>query len=207
MLAQSVAGAGQQTAELKAAVELGMRLIRKMAAGNVSTRSETSVIEALEIAVRRLMEMQAEGGTVRSADSGVEVDDADRGGEGPGEGDVAKTGYERFREWASLWPAAGREGAGEEMGTGRGGGKATATTGGFCFAELMTAPSSSLPFAGDGAAPADRMGAVHGAEHSPESARWLSMVDTGGMGVGVDDLGLFGGFPEFGALDGWPGLG
>lgn len=209
MLAQSVAANGTQTAELRAAIELGMRLIRKMAAGNVSTRSETSVIEALETAVRRLVEMQllqlqqqAEGAhgadTSRSGDSAVDLE-LDDGVEGRAEGDAAKTGYERFREWASLWPAAGGE-AGEELGRSHG-----RVTPGFAFAELTAAPSS-LAGAGRAAPPLQRAGAAT-EEHSPESARWLSTVDTGEMGLGMDDLGLFGGFPEFGALDGWPGLG
>ncbi|PSR82414.1 fungal-specific transcription factor domain-domain-containing protein, partial [Coniella lustricola] len=59
MLAQSVNSGPQSEAhELKDAIDSGMVLIRGMAAGNVSTQSETSVIEALEIAVRRLHEMQ-----------------------------------------------------------------------------------------------------------------------------------------------------
>ncbi|POS72316.1 hypothetical protein DHEL01_v209287, partial [Diaporthe helianthi] len=60
MLAQSVVlGPATPQPRLKAAVEMGMRLIRRMAAGNnVSTQSEASIIEALEIAVRRLHAMQ-----------------------------------------------------------------------------------------------------------------------------------------------------
>lgn len=212
MLAQSVNG--PQTAELKAAIELGMQLIRRMAAGNVSTQSETSVIEALEIAVRRLMEMQA---AEQHGDGGA-------GGRGPGEAavrtghrrrgdvDASKTGYERFREWASLWPSSssGGEPSGQAEGGSRGGlgghGRSTPALG---FAELKTTPASAM---GGGAGMSQPAGATHEhaeAEYSPESTRWLNMMDTGVMGVGIeqlDDLGLFGGFPELGALDGWPGL-
>lgn len=185
MLAQSVNG--PQTLELKAAIDVGMQLIRRMAAGNVSTQSETSVIEALETAVRRLHEMQhsvlaeqAEPeGTVRHRGKGREQMDA------------GKSGYERFREWASLWPPGGGEAQGEMVAAGAVG-----------FADTRTPPSYGMPPAGL----PPGLGRI--SEHSPESTRWLTMMDTG-MGVGIeqlDDLGLFGGFPELGALDGWPGL-
>lgn len=196
MLAQSVNG--PQTAELKAAIELGMQLIRRMAAGNVSTQSETSVIEALEIAVRRLMEMQA-------ADQGVDAVPAGEaavqsGSKARAEVDASKTGYERFREWASLWPV----GSGDLPEEGpRSHGRSTPA---LAFTDLKTAPG----FATTSGVQQPTGVAEHAAvEHSPESTRWLSMMDTGVMGVGIeqlDDLGLFGGFPELGALDGWPGL-
>lgn len=229
MLARSVDG--PQTAELKAAIELGMQLIRRMAAGNVSTQSETSVIEALEIAVRRLMEMQAaeqqqqqqnqqnqqrQGGGGDGVDVAREGDEAAvQGGSRAGaEAEASKTGYERFREWASLWPVGSGE-AHEE--TSRGG-HARSTASSLALGDLKTAAAGFANGSGGtqqqqqqqptgaGGAAASEHAAM---EHSPESTRWLSMMDTGVMGVGIeqlDDLGLFGGFPELGALDGWPGL-
>lgn len=198
MLAQSVNG--PQTAELKAAIELGMQLIRRMAAGNVSTQSETSVIEALEIAVRRLMEMQAaehQGADAVQAGEAAVQD----GGRARAEVDASKTGYERFREWASLWPVGGGEPQEEEGSRGHG-----RPAPALALADLKPAPG----FAAAGGVPQPAGAAeLAAAEHSPESTRWLSMMDTGVMGVGIeqlDDLGLFGGFPELGALDGWPGL-
>lgn len=190
MLAQSVNG--PQTLELKAAIDVGMQLIRRMAAGNVSTQSETSVIEALETAVRRLHEMQhsvlatqteLEGGAPRG-----------RRGKGSEQVDAGKSGYERFREWASLWPPGGGEAHGEVM--------TAAAAGAVAFTDMRTPPSYGMPPAGLPPGPGRTL------EHSPESSRWLTMMDTG-MGIGIeqlDDLGLFGGFPELGALDGWPGL-
>lgn len=178
MLAQSVTG--PQTPELKAAIDVGMQLIRRMAAGNVSTQSETSVIEALETAVRRLHEIQHSVLAEQTEPAGA----VRQRGEGREEGDAAKSGYERFREWASLWPP--------------GGGEAAVAA----FADTRTLPSYEMAPAGLTPAMAKT------SEHSPESTKWLTMVDTG-MGVGIDqleDLGLFGGFPELGALDGWPGL-
>lgn len=244
MLAQSVNGPPQPP-QLKAAVELGMQLIRRMAAGNVSTQSETSVIEALEIAVRRLMEMQAaeqlqmrlhhgegrfgpggaRGRHGRGCCPGGGDDAGQRAGiRRRGDADASKTGYERFREWASLWPAgsssnSGGGGSGGQLGQAveghRGIGYGGRSTAAMDFADLKTTPASAMGGGGGGGAgmaQAAGGGAMHehdGAEYSPESTRWLNMMDTGVMGVGIeqlDDLGLFGGFPELGALDGWPGL-
>lgn len=198
MLAQSVNG--PQTPELKAAIELGMGLIRRMAAGNVSTQSETSVIEALEIAVRRLQEMQQAEHAPEQVHAGRDhdVEDEGRGGE---QGDASKTGYERFREWASLWPTANSDGQ-DEMCRGQ-----SRSMPSLAFADMKSAQGFVPAGSGAHSLPQGMPGAT---EHSPESARWLSMMDPSGVGVGIeqlDDLGLFGGFPELGALDGWPGLG
>lgn len=202
LLAQSVNG--PQTPELKAAIELGMQLIRRMAAGNVSTQSETSVIEALEIAVRRLMEMQAAEQGVDAVETGAAA--VQTRGRARAEVDASKTGYERFREWASLWPAGSSGGELQDDGSLAHGGRSSAQA--LAFADLKAVPAA---FATASAVQQPAGMADHGAaEHSPESTRWLNMMDTGVIGVGIeqlDDLGLFGGFPELGALDGWPGLG
>lgn len=214
MLAQSVNG--PQTPELKAAIDLGMQLIRRMAAGNVSTQSETSVIEALEIAVRRLHEMmqaqQQDPALLASGAAGErEGDEAEKEGEQEQEGDVdaGKSGYDRFREWASLWPVGApssdpSQPPQESSSRGHGHGLPGRNTPSAAFAALS---HSAATVGGVAAWPVPP--AAMGAEHSPESARWLTMMDSTGMGIGVeqlDDMGLFGGFPELGALDGWPGL-
>lgn len=199
MLAQSVNG--PQSAELKAAIEMGMQLIRRMAVGNnVSTQSETSVIEALEIAVRRLHEMQEARGGMGEGDHGGAVSygaDDDRG-KVYEEVDAGKTGYERFRQWASLWPAA--KGDTQQEAT-RSQGKGISSS---CVFPQATTPSA-LP-GSSSSCPAPPAVVVN---QSPESARWLAMMDNAGIGIGaeqVDEMSLFGGFPELGALDGWPGL-
>lgn len=217
MLAQSVNG--PQTPELKAAIDLGMQLIRQMAAGNVSTQSETSVIEALEIAVRRLHEMmQAAQQDPALLASGEERTEGEEGAEKQREQtqevevDAGKSGYERFREWASLWPVGGNTGdpssssshPQQEVSSSSRGlpGRNTPLN---AFAD-MKAPQT-MGHHGATGWPMSHPGM--GAEHSPESARWLTMMDSTGMGISVeqlDDMGLFGGFPELGALDGWPGL-
>ncbi|ROW02429.1 hypothetical protein VMCG_06016 [Cytospora schulzeri] len=197
MLAQSVNG--PQSAELKTAIEMGMQLIRKMAVGNnVSTQSETSVIEALEIAVRRLHEMQEARGAVAEGERAAVqygVDDHEKAHEE--EVDVGKSGYERFRQWASLWPAS----KGDQQQDGiRSHGKGASS--GHGFPQMTT--TSPLP--GSSSWPGPPAGPV---DQSPESARWMAMMDNGGLGIGaeqVDEMSLFGGFPELGALDGWPGL-
>lgn len=213
MLAQSVVlGPGVPQPRLKAAVELGMRLIRRMAAGNnVSTQSEASIIEALEIAVRRLHAMQdARGGvgpgavTDGKGETFVEINVR-------GEMDLGKTGYERFREWAAMWPV-GAAGGGESQqqsqqqhqqqhrqvqgdDTLRGLKRAQ---------EMATVPS---PYPGMPSGPGV-LGPPPDLDHSPDSARWMALMDTAGirMDQQLDDLSLFGGFPELGALDGWSGL-
>lgn len=224
MLAQSVVtpapGSGaQQTQQpsqqprLKAAVEMGMKLIRRMAAGNnVSTQSEASIIEALETAVRRLHAMQ----DARGVAGGVP-------GEGRGETfveinvrgemDVGKTGYERFKEWASMWPATaiGGGGGGEPQqpqhqhrhlpgddpmgGLKRLDGRPQ---------DMATVPS---PYPGMPSGPGVLGPPPELVEHSPDSARWMAIMDNAGLRMEqLDDLSLFGGFPELGALDGWPGV-
>lgn len=192
MLAQSVTG--PQTPELKAAIDVGMQLIRRMAAGNVSTQSETSVIEALETAVRRLHEMQQQqNSSVLAEQAAPEGAVRARGAKGRDEVEAGKSGYERFREWASLWPPGGNEAHS---------GEGASSSSVVAFTDMRTPPSYGMPPAG--LPPA--LGRT--VEHSPESARWLTMMDTD-MGIGIeqlDDMGLFGGFPELGALDGWPGL-
>ncbi|KAI3400359.1 hypothetical protein diail_3376 [Diaporthe ilicicola] len=217
MLAQSVVpGSGPQPARLKAAVEMGMRLIRRMAAGdNVSTQSETSVIEALETAVRRLHAVQDARGALLAGGGG-----AAQGGGGGGQGDVfveinvrgemdvGKTGYERFREWAALWPAAGGGGGGgepqrqhqrQDEDPVRGFKRVDDRT-----QEMATVPS---PYPGMPSAPGVLGPPPDLAEHSPDSARWMALMDNAGLRMEqLDDLSLFGGFPELGALDGWPGL-
>ncbi|KAF3763992.1 hypothetical protein M406DRAFT_95506 [Cryphonectria parasitica EP155] len=183
MLAQSVNG--PQTPALKEAIETGMSLIRGMAAGNVSTQSETSVIEALEIAVRRLHEMQ-------QAQDVIE------------ETPASKSGYERFREWASLWPAPGEDP--REEGSQRMPNPSLS----FSDPRLMSHYTAHTAFGGGAVERSAWQPPIAGmAEHSPESARWLNMVDPTGMGMEVeqlDELGFFGGFPELEALDGWPSL-
>lgn len=197
-----------------------------MAVGNVSTQSETSVIEALEIAVRRLQEIQQDPTLMHGGygEQDVVAERARGGGGGPlEEVDVGKSGYERFREWASLWPAGnnGTSSSGGGGGSGSGGGSGDVqpdssralgkSTPGTVFADMKT--PQSVPGTG-GPGVVDRVGwavptAAGITEHSPESARWMTMMDTGDMGVAIeqlDDLGLFGGFPELGALDGWSGL-
>lgn len=224
MLAQSVVSPApgssvqqptpQQQSRLKAAVEMGMKLIRRMAAGNnVSTQSEASIIEALETAVRRLHAMQ----DARGAAGGV-------AGEGRGETfveinvrgemDVGKTGYERFKEWASMWPATsiGGGGGGEPSqpqhqhhrqvqsddpmgGLKRLDGRAL---------ETATVPS---PYPGMPSGPGVLGPPPELVEHSPDSARWMAIMDNAGLRMEqLDDMSLFGGFPELGALDGWPGM-
>ncbi|KKY30357.1 putative c6 transcription factor [Diaporthe ampelina] len=229
MLAQSVVpGPGaqqQQQPRLKAAVEMGMRLIRRMAAGNnVSTQSETSVIEALETAVRRLHAMQDARGAVGPGGLGdgkgetfVEINVR-------GEMDVGRTGYERFREWAAMWPVSAT------VGGGGGGGsepqqqqqqqqqqqkqhqrqmQVDDPVGGLKrldgrAQEMATVPS---PYPGMPSGPGV-LGPPPGlVEHSPDSARWMALMDNAGLRMEqLDDVSLFGGFPELGALDGWPGL-
>lgn len=226
MLAQSVvpgSSAQPQHPRLKAAVELGMRLIRRMAAGNnVSTQSETSVIEALETAVRRLHAMQDARGVVGGG--GVVGD-----GKGEmfveinvrGEMDLGKTGYERFREWAAMWPVNAAVGGG---GGGSGGSESQQQQsqqhhhrqlqrddpmGGLkrldgSAQEMATVPS---PYPGMPSGPGVLGPPPDLVEHSPDSARWMALMDNAGLRMEqLDDLSLFGGFPELGALDGWPGL-
>lgn len=226
MLAQSVVGPApgatasaqqQQQPRLKAAVEMGMRLIRRMAAGNnVSTQSEASIIEALETAVRRLHAMQEVRGV--SGASGL----ADGRGETfveinvRGEMDVGKTGYERFKEWASMWPATA-------IGGGSGGDhqpqqqqqhnhrqlQGDDPMGGLKrldgrAQDMATVPS---PYPGMPSGPGVLGPPPELVEHSPDSARWMALMDNAGLRMEqLDDLSLFGGFPELGALDGWPGL-
>lgn len=211
LLAQSVVeddSDGEE--EERGLVEVGMGLIRRMAAGNVSTRSETSVIEALEIAVRRLRERARRAATEAAGDRGegrmAEAEERNSV-------DVAKSGYERFREWASLGPvgvvnAAEMDAARNYRGGGGNGAMSSSMgsgylTGGSGFTVASSVMGMRIP---------EVVGSAHNSneQYSPESARWLTLMDTpGGMGVGMeqlDDMGLFGGFPELGALDGWPGL-
>lgn len=197
MLAQSVNG--PQSAELKAAIEMGMQLIRNMAVGNnVSTKSETSFIEALEIAVRRLHEMQEAKVAVADGDGAAlhyGVDDHEKVQEK--EMDAGKSGYERFRQWASLWPAGSGD---QQQDAVRGQGKREPP--GHVFPQTTT--PSALP--GSSSFPGPYAGMV---DQSPESARWMAFLDNYGLGIGseqVDEVSMFGGFPELGALDGWPGF-
>lgn len=212
MLAQSVVPgfSSQPQPRLKAAVEMGMRLIRRMAAGNnVSTQSETSVIEALETAVRRLHAMQDARGTGAGVVAGEGTGDTFVEINVRGEMDVGKTGYERFREWAAMWPVnavgAGepqpqhhqrqQQGADPVGGLKRLDGRAQ---------ELATVPS---PYPGMPSGPGVLGPPPELVEHSPDSARWMALMDNAGLRMEqVDDLSLFGGFPELGALDGWPGF-
>lgn len=182
MLAQSVNG--PQPPELRAAIDHGMTLIRRMAAGSASTQSETSVIEALEIAVRRLQDVPNACG---EAGEGAGEDEAGRR-EHRGQTDAGKSGYERFREWASLWPPPGAE---------------------VHDATALADARNAQPFGGGAAELAGWPSSMAGeAEQSLESVRW-NVADPTRIGIDaeqLDDLGLFGGFPELGALDGWPGL-
>lgn len=87
LLAQSLREYEGKTGEV---ISLGIRLLKSMAMGNnVSTRSETSVIEAIETAVRKLHSRIAHDA------SGVVCDELEQ--------ESSKAGYERFREWTSLW--------------------------------------------------------------------------------------------------------
>lgn len=215
----------QQQPRLAAAVEMGMRLIRRMAAGNnVSTQSEASIIEALETAVRRLHAMQEEEARGSAGAGGLGA------GEGRGEMfveinvrgemDVGKTGYERFKEWASMWPVGAINSS-----SGGGGGSADRDPqpqhqhhrqlqgvdpmGGLKrldgrAQEMATVPS---PYPGMPSGPGVLGPPPELVEHSPDSARWMALMDNAGLRMEqLDDLSLFGGFPELGALDGWPGL-
>ncbi|KAF2680085.1 hypothetical protein K458DRAFT_312672 [Lentithecium fluviatile CBS 122367] len=88
LLAQSL---NEQTERLRSVIALGMRLIRNMAAGNIlSARSETSVIEVLEEAVRRLhtRENPRTYETCGASEKSTEQE---------------QSGYARFKDWASLW--------------------------------------------------------------------------------------------------------
>lgn len=80
ILAQSL---NEQTETLRSALATGMKLIRRMAVSIDSVKSEVSVIEALETAIKRL-------------DMGG---DARRGGNDK----EKENGYEKFRSWAALW--------------------------------------------------------------------------------------------------------
>ncbi|KAG8158284.1 hypothetical protein KVR01_012045 [Diaporthe batatas] len=218
MLAQSVVlGPGTPQPRLKAAVEMGMRLIRRMAAGNnVSTQSEASIIEALEIAVRRLHAMQQDargpgaGGGGGADDKGqtfVEINVR-------GEMDLGKTGYERFREWAAMWPVGAAGGPGEaqqpqgqqqhHQAQQRSVPGDDSLRGLKRAHEMATVPS---PYPGMPSGPGV-LGPPPDLEDSPGSARWMALMDNAGMRMDpqLDDLSLFGGFPELGGLDAWPGL-
>lgn len=93
MLAGSLCELTERTSAM---IDLGMRLIGIMSKGNnFSTQSETSIIEALEVAVRRL-HGQRNGNSSDTTGSPASVD---------GE----KTSYERFKKWASLWKGTGAE--------------------------------------------------------------------------------------------------
>lgn len=213
----------QQQQRLAAAVEMGMRLIRRMAAGNnVSTQSEASIIEALETAVRRLHAMQEEeargsagaaAGFESKGETFVEINVR-------GEMDVGKTGYERFKEWASMWPVGAMNNSG---GGGAGGDREPQPQGHQHHRQLQggdpmgglrrldgraqemaTVPS---PYPGMPSGPGVLGPPPELVEHSPDSARWMALMDNAGLRMEqLDDLSLFGGFPELGALDGWPGL-
>lgn len=82
ILAQSL---NEKTEALRNSLALGMRLIKKMASSFHSSRSELSVIEALETAIRRLD---------RAATSGKDYREAN---------DAILSGYDRFKSWAMLW--------------------------------------------------------------------------------------------------------
>lgn len=95
LLAQSLREYDKKTSEV---ISLGIQLLKVMATGNnVSTRSETSVIEAIE-------------GAVRKVHSGLAHNGTEMVNEEP-EHDMSKSEYERFKEWTSLWkmPDTGRE--------------------------------------------------------------------------------------------------
>ncbi|KAH8887594.1 hypothetical protein GQ53DRAFT_796170 [Thozetella sp. PMI_491] len=94
LLAQSVS---QRTDRLASSVELGLRLIKSMTTvNNASAMSDTSVIETIELGVRRLHSQ-------RSVPIGVDAMPGDLG---------SKTGYDRFREWTALWKDVGGNAAG-----------------------------------------------------------------------------------------------
>ena len=90
LLARSLREYDRRTSD---AISLGVQLLKVMASGNnVSTRSESSVVEAIETAVRKLH-------------SRGEHDNGDSIGTRE-EHDSSKTGYERFKEWTLLWKAS-----------------------------------------------------------------------------------------------------
>jgi hypothetical protein len=72
-----------QKESLRTALATGMKLIKQMAVTIASAKSEVSVIQALETAIKRL---DMDG-------------DAKRGGNGK----ENESGYEKFRSWAALW--------------------------------------------------------------------------------------------------------
>ncbi|KAF2705270.1 hypothetical protein K504DRAFT_388185 [Pleomassaria siparia CBS 279.74] len=88
LLAQSL---NERSEQLSATIALGMRLLRFMASGNIlSARSETSVIEALEEAVRRLhMRENSRSGHA----SGSTQENTDQ----------YQNGFVHYNEWVSLW--------------------------------------------------------------------------------------------------------
>ena len=79
----------EQTEPLRAALAKGMKLIKRMAISIDSVKSEVSVIEALEMAIKRL-------------DMGNGVQAWENGGE-------KESGYDKFRNWAALWKGGQEE--------------------------------------------------------------------------------------------------
>lgn len=88
ILAQSL---NERSDGLRNALALGMRLLKKMALSIDSAKSELSVIEALETAIRRLDGAETVGKNYKE----------------PSNSEI--TGYDRYRSWAMLW--AGDKGA------------------------------------------------------------------------------------------------
>ena len=81
----------ERSIQISMTIALGMRLIRLMASGNIlSAKSEVSVIEALEEALRRLYARE------NRQDHNISVSfQAD--------GEKEQSNYVQFEDWASLW--------------------------------------------------------------------------------------------------------
>jgi hypothetical protein len=86
ILAQSL---NEQSEALRSALANGMKLIKRMAVSIDSVKSEVSVIEALETAIKRLY--------------------MGNGMQNRGNGKQKESGYEKFRNWAVLWKGGQEE--------------------------------------------------------------------------------------------------
>ncbi|KZF24287.1 hypothetical protein L228DRAFT_275586 [Xylona heveae TC161] len=130
ILAQSL---NEQNDRLRTALTQGMRLIRPMAVGIDSAKSDVSLIEALERAIRRLDARE------RGSSSG----NPQVGAAGP------PSGYETFKNWATLWRNAPNDFGGSGSGSGSG-------TAGMQSSNAVAASSTSpLSGPGSGSIPAN----------------------------------------------------
>lgn len=90
ILAQSI---NESNERLRTSLVTGMKLIKSMAVGIVSAKSEVSIIEAIETAIKRL----------------------DMRGDEPKNEEASESGYDRFKSWAMLWKN-GQEAGGTNFG-------------------------------------------------------------------------------------------